>query len=180
MTGSAGRRIATLYNGMHHRMGCFGKAQARQRPHCTRVEREVVCPDLVRSRGRQRPWAMGGHASPWPLSRHLQSVQPPQPSATVLSLNCALSQCAPNTPLLQAPAPVRHRQRGDIQAHRRMPTRYTSSHARQIRPEPARLRKQLTEQTTRALRAGHSGQPAKIAPFERDTAEAKRIRSPSR
>src|SRR5437763_8819871 len=44
----------------------------------TGVEQEVVCPDLVRFRRRQRPWTSGCYAPPWPLSRYLQAVQPPQ------------------------------------------------------------------------------------------------------
>ena len=91
-----------------------------------------------------------------------------------MAVNCAFGYCAPSTASLQALVLMRHRQREDSQAHRQMPTRYTNSHARQIRPERDRLRRLLTERTMRASRGVHSGQPAKIAPFEWDTAEAKR------
>src|SRR5579864_9164163 len=48
-------------------------------PVGTGIEHKVISPHLSHARCRQRAWAGARHASPWPLSRYLQAMQPPEP-----------------------------------------------------------------------------------------------------
>ena len=66
--------------------------QALQRaPVRAGIEHEVVRPDVIDRRRRQRPRATGGHASARPLLRHLQALLPPQPIHAVGAQRVALA-----------------------------------------------------------------------------------------